>query len=236
MTGLEASSDYWQRGTQGSSGIATCDGRNDDVASALALNRLRFTKGLPLGLSIGASVGKLYVTSLWTFGAELKLALLEGLTQPWAPSLGVRVASSSLIGDPALSLNMLSVDVVLSKEWVAADALKIAPYLGLGMTYGRARSGSVDLTPNIDAQACAAGTDAVCNGAGLGASPDDFGHDREFSPVNLVRQRAFVGSWLRYGLFALSAELMFDLMQPRAEDGLHTPRQWNVNVAPAVSF
>ena len=47
---------------------------------------------------------------------------------------------------------------------------------------------------------------------------------------------AFVGSWLRYGLFALSAELMFDLMQPRAEDGLRTPRQWNVNVAPAVSF
>jgi hypothetical protein len=235
VTGLDAGAAYWQRGSVGSSGVATCDGRNDDVARALALNRVRFSKGLPLGLSFGASIGKLHVTSLWTLGAELKLALIEGLTQVWAPALGLRVASSSVIGDAALSLHMLATDLIVSKEWLAGSTLKVAPYLGLGVVYGRARAGVVDLTPNVDALACAAGEDPVCNAAGLGASRDDFGHDRSFAPVSLVRQRGVLGAWLRYGLFALSTELTLDLMQPRA-DGDKTPRQWSVHVAPAVSF
>jgi hypothetical protein len=235
VTGLDAGAEAWRRGSAGSSGVATCDGRNDDVASALALNRVRFTKGLPLGVSFGASVGKLYVTSLATLGAELKLALIEGLTQAWAPALGIRVASSSVIGDAALSLHVLSTDLVLSKEWLAGSTLKIAPYLGLGVVYGRARAGVVDLTPNVDALACAAGADPVCNAEGLGASRDDFGHDRSFAPLSLVRQRGVLGTWLRYGLFALSTEVVLDLMQPRAGE-LKTPRQWGLHVAPSLSF
>jgi hypothetical protein len=42
----------------------------------------------------------------------------------------------------------------------------------------------------------------VCNAQGLGASSDDLGHDVRFAPVNLLRQRGFVGLWARYGLFA----------------------------------
>jgi hypothetical protein len=236
VVGIDSRAEYWRRGSEGSSGVARCDGRNDDVASALALNRLRFTKGLPLGLSIGASLGKLYVTRLWTLGAELKLAVVEGLTQPWAPAVGVRLASSSVVGDAALALHMLSADVIVSKEWLAAGALKVAPYTGLGLVYGRARSGLVDLTPHIDALACAAGEDAVCNAEGLGASRGDFGHDVAFSPVSLLRQRGFLGVWLRYGLFALSAELMLDLMQPRADGVRRTPRQWSTHIAPSLSF
>jgi hypothetical protein len=235
VTGLDHGASYWTRGSEGNSGIDTCDGRNSDVSSALALSRLRFTKGLPLGLSLGASIGRLYTTSLWTLGAELKLAILEGLTQPWAPALAVRVASSSVIGDAALSLNMFSADVILSKEWLAGRALKLAPYLGLGLVYGRARSATIDLTPNIDALACSAGEDRVCNAQGLGASSDDLGHDVRFAPVNLLRQRGFVGLWARYGLFALAAEFMLDLMQPRAE-AQRTPRQWSAHVAPSLAF
>jgi hypothetical protein len=235
VTDLDAGAEYWRRGSAGSSGVLTCDGRNEDVASALALNRVRFTKGLPLGLSFGASLGKLHVTSLWTLGAELKLALIEGLTQAWAPALGLRVASSSVIGDAALSLHMLAADLIVSKEWLAGSALKIAPYFALGIVYGRGRAGVVDLTPNVDALACAAGEDPVCNAAGLGASRDDFGHDRSFAPMNLVRQRAVFGAWLRYGLFALATELALDLMQPHAGE-LKTPRQWGFNLAPSISF
>lgn len=235
VTGLHASAEYWRRGSAGSSGVATCAGRNDDVARALALNRVRFSKGLPLGLTFGASIGKLHVTSLWTLGAELKLGLVEGLTQVWAPALGVRLASSSVIGDAALSLHLLSFDLIASKEWLAGSALKVAPYVGLGLVYGRARAGVVDLTPNVDALACAAGADPVCNAGGLGASSADFGHDRSFSPVDLVRQRGVLGAWLRYGLFAFATELTLDLMRPRA-DGAKTPRQWGFNVAPSISF
>jgi hypothetical protein len=239
VTHLDHRAGYWRRGTVGDSGVATCAGENDDVRSALSLTRLRFTKGLPLGISLGANVGKLQRTSLWTVGAELKLALIEGLTEPWAPSLGIRVATTRLVGDGTLGLTTISADVVVSKEWVALRMLKVAPYLAVGSLWTRARTGLVDLTPNVDSLACAQGTDTVCNDAGLAASRTDVGNDQRFAELSLLRYRAFVGIWLRYRMFALAAEGVFDLVSPQlADDDLHGAgkRQWGINVAPTLSF
>lgn len=239
VTSLDNNASYWRRGTRGSSRDATCAGRNDDVRSALTVSRLRFTRGLPLGLSIGANVGKLQRTSLWVVGAELKLALFEGLTQPWAPALGVRLATSRLVGDATIGLTTLSSDVVVSKEWVALRALKVVPYVAVGSLWTHARSGQVDLTPNVDALACAHGADQVCNDNGLGASPGDLAHDARFNELSLMRYRAFIGVWLRYGMLALAAEGVLDLLSPQlADSDLHGAgeRQWAINVAPSLSF
>jgi len=238
VTSLDNHAGYWSRGTRGNA-VSTCDGRNDDVRSALSVSRLRFTKGLPLGLSVGANIGKLQRTSLWMVGAELKLALIEGLTQAWAPALGLRLATSRLVGDGTLGLTTVSADVVVSKEWVALRALKVVPYLAVGSLWTRSRTGLVDLTPNVDSLACADGSDPLCNASDIGTSRSDLGNDRRFAKLGLTRYRAFVGVWLRYGVFALAVESVFDLVSPQlADSDLHGAgkRQWGINLAPSLSF
>jgi hypothetical protein len=113
------------------------------------------------------------------------------------------------------------------------------PYVAVGSLWTRARSGQVDLTPNVDALACAHGSDPVCNENGLGAFPGDLAHDARFNELSLMRYRAFTGVWLRYGMLALAAEGVLDLLSPQRADGdLHGAgkRQWAINVAPSLSF
>jgi hypothetical protein len=237
-TGIDRRADYWQRATAGS-GLGTCDGRNRDVSAALVQNRLRFEKGLPLGLSIGANIGLVNGMGLYTLGGELKLALLEGANEPWSPALAVRMASSALIGDPTLTLSSHALDVLVSKEFAALYVMHIVPYLGLGALLSHARSNSVDLTPNIDAINCAAGTDPICNAQGLGASPADLAHDRAFKKLLLMRYRAVLGLWLRVRAFAFVLEASIDLLRPdRADSDVSrsTARQWSLSFAPSVSF
>lgn len=238
VTGIDRRADYWQRGTAGK-GTATCDGRNSDVSAALVGQRLRFSKGLPMGLSIGANVGVIDGLGLYSLGGELKLALLEGATEPWSPSLAVRIASNALIGESALTLTSNALDVIVSKEFAAAYVLHVVPYLGLGALLNHARSQAYDLTPNIDAVACAAGTDPVCNAQGIGASSADAPHDRAFKKLLLMRYRAVLGLWLRVRAFAFAAEATIDLVRPdRADSDVKrsTARQWSLSFAPSVSF
>jgi hypothetical protein len=239
IANIDQHAETWRRGTRGAGTPETCDGRNDDVPSVLALNQLRFVKGLPFGISLGANVGVLHGLRLWTFGSELKIAIIEGSLKRWLPSLALRAASNTLIGDGALSLSAFAFDAVASREFVAAHMLQVVPYVALGAVLSRASSSPVDLTPNIDANACAAGEDPTCNAQGLGASNDDFAHQRAFPKLLLMRYRALLGLWLRYRLFALAVEASFDLVRPDHADHdvpENTPRQWGVQFAPSLSF
>jgi hypothetical protein len=110
----------------------------------------------------------------------------------------------------------------------------------MGLLWTLASTQQVDLTPNIDSVACAAGTDPVCKQklAG-GKSADDAGHNVRFADLSLLRYRGFLGVHVRYRMFALASEFMFDLRKPHDADasaGRSTPRQWTVNVAPSLSF
>jgi hypothetical protein len=205
----------------------------------LTSNRLHISKGLPFGFTLGATAGRLYETSLWIVGADLKLAIIEGLRRVPAPDLAVRAAATTTVGDAQYTLTTLAIDAVLSKGLVAGRAVQLSPYLGAGLLLTWATSELVDLTPNIDAVNCAAGEDPVCNEEGLGASADDIGHDRPFADLSLLRYRGFLGLHMRYKLFSLAAEMIIDLVQPHKADaaaGRNTPIQWTLNVAPGLSF
>jgi hypothetical protein len=175
----------------------------------------------------------------WTLGTEIKLAIIEGSLHRWVPSLALRVASNSLVGANALSLSAFAFDVLVSREFPVAHVMQIHPYAAVGAVLSRASSARVDLTPNIDSTACAAGTDPVCNAHGLGASTDDLGHDQAFPKLILMRYRALLGVWLRYQLFAFAVEASFDLVRPdRADSDLsgQVARQWSLQFAPSLSF
>lgn len=241
VTKINNRASYWERGSQGSGPNAfdTCDGRNDNVNPALTSNRLHFSKGLPFGFTLGATVGRLYNTSLWLVGFDLKIALIEGMRRWAIPDVAVRAAVNTTIGQAPYTLTAMAVDVIASKNLVVGKAMTLSPYLGGGMVLSFATSDLVDLTPNIDARNCAAGGDPVCNAQGLGASADDVGHDRPFKDLTLKRYRAFVGLAMRYKLFSLAGEFMFDLLAPDSADksaGRNTPRQWTVNLAPGLTF
>jgi hypothetical protein len=238
VTSLDTSSDALARGTRGH-GVATCQGRNDDVRATLVTNRLHFTKGLPYGLSVGGAVGRVDAASSYLVGVDVKLALLEEIFRARVPDLALRASLNKLVGARSLELFVAEVDAIVSKRWVVLHRLELSPWLGAGLLWTRAQSGRVDLTPNIDALACRAGLDAVCNAGGLGASDDDLRHDVRFGHVSLLQARTFVGLWLRWRQLALSSSFAVDPVPPRVGergDKTTVARQWTVSMAPTLTF
>jgi hypothetical protein len=245
ITSISSGAQYWERGSRGhgEASLQTCDGHNQFVTSTLNSNRIHFSKALPLGVTLGGTVGKVWNTSLWIVGMDLKLALVEGM-RTWAiPDVAVRAAVNTAVGDSTYSLTVLSSDVVLSKNLVTGRVMTISPYLGAGILWTFAASELADLTPNIDALNCSAGKDNFCNnnpkGKPIGASQDDIGHDVPFKDLRFMRYRGTLGLAMRYKLFALAAEFVIDLVPPDQADsraGKNTGRQWTANVAPALSF
>lgn len=239
VTQIDAHAEAWRRATRGRGpgSTETCDGRNDDVRGVLVGSQLRVEKGLPLGLALGASAGTLAATGLVLVGADLRLALLEEAWDARLPDVGMRVAVARPVGAGELSLVVTSLDALVSKRFVVRW-VELSPSLGAGLVFTHASVRQVDLTPNIDALACRAGTDAVCNRAGLGASDDDLGHDVHFASLRLLRTRIFAGLRLRHRMLVLAGSFAGDLLAPRlgraADERL--PRQWTVSVSPGVSF
>lgn len=239
MTGIDASADYWQRGTEGDMGD-----RNRFVDSVLAWNRLNVRKGLPFGFEIGTNVGFLVNTSYWTMGVEIRWSLLEGLrdrnSSVYFPSLSVRGAVQTMLGDSELNVTVPSVDVSIGERFIVGDTLEISPYLGAQVAWIFADSELVDLTPDTDAFAMCnpdpmpmGGDPPFCRGDG-----SDFNHNVVFPRLRSMRARAFVGSQFRYEWFALTGAFSFDLLQPHELDDTlpELPRQWQVDVGVGVSY
>ena len=241
VTSIDAGAGYWQRATRGrgAAAVGTCDGRNLRVRRRLVTNRVRFEKGLPFGLSLGAQVGMVQRTGTYLVGADIKLALLEEVLRSRVPDLALRAALTKLVGARDLSLFVTTLDAVLSDSFVLRERVQLSPFAGAGVLWTRADTRWVDLTPNIDALSCSAGGDPVCNAGGLGASNADLAHDVRFPRVSQLRYRAFVGLWLRWNQLALSSSMTLDAQTPHVGDrgqGPTVARQWTVSAAPTVIF
>ena len=147
----------------------------------------------------------------------------------------MRGALSALVGEPSLSLFVLTTDVLISDRFVVAQQLVLSPFAGAGAVWTRAHTRTIDLTPNIDAEACASGRALRCDGA----SDDDLAHDVQFAPLSLVRYRVFGGLSARYRFAALALAASADLMPPglgALGRGPRARRQWTLSVAPSLAF
>lgn len=241
ITGISSGEDYWSRGTEGDDGA-----RNRFVDGVIAWNRLNVRKGLPFGFEIGTNIGFAVNTSYWTMGLEIRWSLLEGLrdrsSSVYFPSLSVRGAVQTLLGDSELNVTVPSVDVSLGERIVIADSVELSPYLGAQLAWIFADSELVDLTPDRDAFALCdpepmPGLDSVpphCRGDG-----SDYNHNVVFPRIRSMRARMFAGTQLRYEWFALTGAFSFDLMTPHDLDSslpADLPRQWQVDVGVGVSY
>lgn len=240
ISGIDSSEEYWARGTEGDTGD-----RNRFVDSVLAWNRLNVRKGLPFGFEIGTNVGFLVNTSYWTLGLEVRWSLLEGLrdrnASAYFPSLSVRGAVQTLLGDSELNVTVPSIDVSIGERIIIADTVELSPYLGAQLAWVFADSELVDLTPERDAFAeCnpdpnpMGGEPPFCRADGT-----DFNHNVVFPSLRSTRARLFFGTQLRYEWFAFTGAFAFDLMAPGdLDDSLPSdlPRQWRVDLGVGVSY
>lgn len=95
----------------------------------LGLIGIGATKGLPLGIDVGAFYTEIPSTDVSLYGAEVRYALLEGGIT--SPALALRGSYVKVNGIDSFDLDSKSVDISLSKGFAL-----ITPYVGVGRVYG----------------------------------------------------------------------------------------------------
>lgn len=240
LTGIESTSDYWQRATEGDAG--TVD-RNRSVDSIFAWTRLSLRKPLPFGFEIGTSAGYLVNTDYFTLGLEIRWALLEGWTGRdwWVPDLAIRGAVQTLVGDAQFNATVVAIDATLSNSFVLGDALELSPYIAGQINWVFADSELVDLTPERDAFAeCdpepnnPSGVRPLCRGDG-----SDFNNNTVFQSIRTMRPRMIFGAQARYEIVTVNAAFSFDVQTPNEADRAlpaSLPRQWRLDLGLGFSY
>lgn len=102
-----------------------------DGPSTFWVPSIRAHKGLPLGIDIGATYGKVLGTNLSVWSAEARYAIVRG--NPLIPAVAVRLATAGLSGAESLSLQSTSAELSVSK-----GIANFTPYAGLGQVWSTA--------------------------------------------------------------------------------------------------
>jgi hypothetical protein len=243
LTHVEASEDYWRRGTRGDADAVRSSDLNADPDQYLQLYSLELRKGLGFGIEVAGTFGVMPETSLLSWGAELRVALLEGLRYGlwrYLPDTSVGVALQRATGLGELSLGTLAVDARVSHPFVVEGSV-LTPWLGYQWVRIDADSQLVDLTPGVSASSeCgyagpntpgnAASAEAAGAVAASGApagtldgsplctsgSGADYANSVAFGEAEVQRHRALFGASYRRELLKLGAQFVTDLVRPDA--------------------
>jgi len=233
-TSIDSGKDYWKNGTQGSSDSLTA--QNSSPAGILQLYSVKLRKSFGFGLETTGSVGVMPQTSLWSYGADLRLSILEGFRSGipgFIPDVAIGGGVRTISGTSQLQLTVSSLDVQISKPIPIASAVVVTPYVGYQLLWIFGDSNVIDFTPKTDpfAQCNYAGVNAPgqsapnpipTGGAEYTGQPQctnggqvwDFNNNRVFDSARLRRQRLIVGANLRYEVLMFGAQLISDLVPP----------------------
>lgn len=246
---------YWRRGTEGDAASLPGTGNRFPAVNHV-LTRLLVRKGLPYGVELAASAGRLARTDSWVWGGEVKLSLLEGFRESWPalfPDIAVRGAVATMTGESELSLTVASLDVLVSKDLVAGQTLIFTPLVGVQLSWIFADSEVIDFSPERDAWSeCVAipGTPFVPDPAdpnrniatrtpACTGGTSDYGNLGQFERIRAFRPRMALGFQLRYRPLVVGATMHWDLKAPEAADAAAAtgaPRQWNVAISAGLRY
>jgi hypothetical protein len=259
FTAIDAGADYWRRGTRGASDRAPAiDGsgfeQNAEPDGWLQLYSLEARKGFGFGVEAAGSLGIMPNTSLIEWGADLRIALLEGLRHGvwrYLPDTSIGIGLRRATGLSDLDLGVLALDARVSEPLVGADGFIVTPWLGYQFARIDAESTLVDLTPGRDAlgecgyvgpnlpgtpgsSASVSPSPSAAPGGALDGAPvcrdgsaADFANSVAFGDADVLRHRVLLGLSYRRELLRLGAELITDLVHPDAA-------QSDANVARAL--
>lgn len=240
FTSIDSDADYWRLGTRGEAGSES----NGDVDGLLQLYGLELRKGFGFGLEAAGSVAVMPQASVLVWGADMRLALLEGLTDGvlgYLPDVSVGAGLRRATGLGELRLGTLALDARLSRPWASHGGFVLTPWLGYQWLRIDADTTLVDFTPGVSALGeCgyvgsnvpgsvaspeAAGA-AAASGAPAGTfdgsplcqsgSGADFASSASFGEAIVHRHRAALGVSYRRELLRLGAEVVTDLLAPDA--------------------
>ncbi|MCB9599475.1 MAG: hypothetical protein H6721_09075 [Sandaracinus sp.] len=247
---------YWRRGTTGDDASLPGSG-NRFQSNNHILTRLLLRKGLPYGVELAASAGRLARTDTWVWGGEVKLSLLEGFRESWPalfPDVAVRGSVATMTGESELSLTVASLDLLVSKDLVAGNTLTLTPLVGVQLSWIFADSEVVDLTPENDAWSnCQAipGTPFIEDPANPGqnlatrtpactGNASDYNNLAQFERIRAFRPRMALGLQVRYRPLVVTGTIHWDLKTPESADSaagaIGAPRQWNVAVSAGLRY
>jgi hypothetical protein len=240
FTAIDQQSGYWRRGTRGSSAGTSSAGdvepsaaENQSPDDWLQLYSLELRKGFGFGVEAAGSLGIMPNTSLVAWGAELRVALLEGMRHGawrYLPDTSLGLALRRATGLAELDLGAAALDARVSEPF-AGSGFIITPWLGYQLLRIDADASWLDLTPGRDALAeCGyvganlPGNPAGSEGSGAfdGApvcsegSGADFANAGSFGEAEIFRHRVLIGLSYRKELLRLGAELITDLLPPDA--------------------
>lgn len=158
FTDIDSQADYWRRGTRGSEELAVDGvvGQNSDPSSVLSVYSVEVRKGFGFGIEASGSVGLMPDTSIVSWGADLRVALLEGLAHgAWRyfPDASLGLGLRQAAGMSELDLSVLALDARVSEPFIGSSGFILTPWVGYQLLRIDATSSWVDLTPSRDAVA-----------------------------------------------------------------------------------
>lgn len=237
LTGIDSAADYWQRGTQGGR-----DGAQS-LDEYLQLYALELRKGFGFGVEAAGSLGVMPHTTLLAWGADLRVALLEGMRHGlwrYLPDTSIGASLRQATGLGELALRTWALDARFSRPFASPAGFVVTPWLGYQWVRIDADSEQVDLTPAVGAvESCGyAGSNVPGSPGALetaGASPSsgappgtldgaplcrasgaDWANSVSFGEADIQRHRVLVGASYRREFLKLGAQVVTDLVRPDA--------------------
>jgi hypothetical protein len=117
----------------------------------LGIYRVGARKGLPLGIDVGASYGKVVDGDLELFSGEISWAILEGGVA--TPALGLRGTVTRSSGSDVYDLDQAGVELEISKGFTV-----LTPYAGAGLVWS---DGTFDRVDGISGRRVELGFDST---------------------------------------------------------------------------
>jgi len=115
-------------GTKLKNDLAWKQATNNKGKSSLYMGKIHVHKGLPLGIDVGAYLGKVADSNINSLGGEISYAILSGTAV--SPALALRGTYTRMSGVDNLDLNTAGLELSISKGF-----LMLTPYAGVGAVY-----------------------------------------------------------------------------------------------------
>ncbi|MFL5356830.1 hypothetical protein [Archangium sp.] len=164
----------------------------------LLLPSVHVRKGLPFSFEVGARVGWIDRSSMYTATGELKWAVNEGFT--YLPDIGVRAHVTRLMGNRDFDLTAAGLDLGVGKQFPLGGMVTLTPYGGLDFVGVMASTDTLDFNQG---RSLGSTLDPANPYAGL----DNTGVYSEVKLGENINQRIYGGVRFIGGALQLGAEV-----------------------------
>jgi len=219
MTSISNTAEHWD-GTEGVSPQNRQAARPDGYLTTVGIS-VRKGIWLPVpSMEVGAGFVHLLESQMIAYQAYAKLAIHEGFRKIPLPNVAGRVGLSHVTGANDARIDILGLDLILSKGFGVFGTWRFEPFAGLSQFIIRAKSGLFDLTPGCDGYAAldASATNAgpQCSAAQLGSNNDLGVYNPKTGAVggnfafanqgNITRNQLFAGFKMHFSSVHLTAQ------------------------------